>query len=347
MDPGEEIKRCAIEVGADIVGITDASPFANWLDDKAEAIGAGLLPERCVEKMVGDPSDVLPGARSIVVFGIGYPGFASPDPASAPRIGSGLGLRPRSRETATALERKLQELGGRTASNTDIPCKRAAVRAGLGWLGRNSLFTTAGLGPAVRISTVITDLELEPDGPATGEGCGECTSCIESCPAGALAVERRYDVGRCLCYLTEYDVPLPVELRPLLSNRFIDCEECQIACPHGGSLPLVEWQGPDILELALQAADDFPSLSAWIATRYEFTLEPRAGLEDPCGEPRERPRVRGGAPPRAPCPRETRDARSVRAVGPGETVRSNISVSFQYTEPCTRLVSIRLAGASL
>ena len=63
--------------------------------------------------------------------------------------------------------------------------KRIAVAAGLGWLGRNNLLVTPRFGAQVRLVTVLTDLELDPDRPLE-RGCGSCHACITACPAKAI-----------------------------------------------------------------------------------------------------------------------------------------------------------------
>ena len=55
---------------------------------------------------------------------------------------------------------------------------------GLGWIGKTALFVSPQFGPAVRLATVFTDLDL-PAGDALVEGnCGDCRSCVDACPAG-------------------------------------------------------------------------------------------------------------------------------------------------------------------
>jgi len=71
----------------------------------------------------------------------------------------------------------------------DFPHKTAATLAGLGWIGRNCQLVTRKMGPWVRLGTVFTDMDL-PCGPKIERSyCGQCTSCIEACPAGALTGE--------------------------------------------------------------------------------------------------------------------------------------------------------------
>jgi len=63
--------------------------------------------------------------------------------------------------------------------------KRVAVGAGLGWLGRNNLLVTPQHGAQVRLVTILTDLELNPNRPLE-RGCGSCHACIAACPAKAI-----------------------------------------------------------------------------------------------------------------------------------------------------------------
>lgn len=67
-----------------------------------------------------------------------------------------------------------------------FPHKTAAVKAGLGWIGRNGLFISRDYGPRVRLGTLLTDMQL-PDGEEMMDSmCGGCRKCVESCPAMAL-----------------------------------------------------------------------------------------------------------------------------------------------------------------
>jgi len=68
----------------------------------------------------------------------------------------------------------------------DFPHKTAATRAGLGWIGRNAQLVTRGLGPWLRLGTVLTDAPLPVAAPMARSACGRCTACVDACPARAL-----------------------------------------------------------------------------------------------------------------------------------------------------------------
>ena len=81
-----------------------------------------------------------------------------------------------------------------------FPHKKAAVLAGLGFIGKNCLFISKDYGARVRLATVLTDLSL-PQGSIMESGCENCDRCIRACECGALygvgmgsvKKERRYD----------------------------------------------------------------------------------------------------------------------------------------------------------
>ncbi len=63
-----------------------------------------------------------------------------------------------------------------------FPHKLAAVRAGLGWIGKNSLLITDKYGPRVRLATLLVDYNLPHNDPVTASECGECKISFEACP---------------------------------------------------------------------------------------------------------------------------------------------------------------------
>jgi epoxyqueuosine reductase QueG len=70
--------------------------------------------------------------------------------------------------------------------------KTAGTRAGLGWVGKCALLVTYGLGPGVRLGSVLTDAPLAVGKPVTESECGNCTACVDACPGGAVSGEPWY-----------------------------------------------------------------------------------------------------------------------------------------------------------
>ena len=80
--------------------------------------------------------------------------------------------------------------------------KHAAVLAGLGAMGRNSLLITPEFGPRVRLACLITEAPLAGARPLRKSLCVGCNACIRACPAGAIRKPKRgrpYDIDRFAC----------------------------------------------------------------------------------------------------------------------------------------------------
>ncbi len=65
--------------------------------------------------------------------------------------------------------------------------KKAAVSAGLGWIGKSALFINEETGPLVRLATVFTDMPLSLQNHEYKDGCKDCEICKNMCPSGAIS----------------------------------------------------------------------------------------------------------------------------------------------------------------
>jgi epoxyqueuosine reductase QueG len=69
---------------------------------------------------------------------------------------------------------------------TDLPHKTMATLSGLGWIGKNSLLITIEFGSAVRLTTVLTDIDEQVEDRSVKESlCGNCSVCVNVCPGNA------------------------------------------------------------------------------------------------------------------------------------------------------------------
>jgi epoxyqueuosine reductase len=256
MNIDSSIRGFLSDGGVDLVGFASAEQFSDWDSAFRARLKSGLLPARYSSRLGGNPGGFLAKARSIIVFGVPYDGLAEvKDPGRASIAGIAWARR-KERALSSGLARFLVEAGFAAVDATGIPAKSAAVRAGLAAQRKNSLaYFNGAPGSAVRIGAVVTDLELEPAGAAAFEPCGDCTLCLDACPTGALVEEYVVEVERCLCYVLEHDSELPEDMRPVLSNRLVGCETCQLACPHNSDVPRLSLADVPWLDLQSLAAE--------------------------------------------------------------------------------------------
>jgi epoxyqueuosine reductase len=106
-----------------------------------------------------------------------------------------------------------------------------AARSGTGWRGKHTLALAREGGSMFFLGEICVDLPL-PLTPPVAAHCGSCQACIDICPTRAIVAPYRLDARRCISYLTiEHDGAIPLALRPLIGNRIVGCDDCQLVCP--------------------------------------------------------------------------------------------------------------------
>ena len=76
--------------------------------------------------------------------------------------------------------------------------KKAAVLAGLGCIGKSTLFLHRVYGPRVRLGTLFTDCPLPVSEQVSASACKNCDLCVKACPADAIkGTEWQKDTQRC------------------------------------------------------------------------------------------------------------------------------------------------------
>jgi epoxyqueuosine reductase len=119
--------------------------------------------------------------------------------------------------------------------------KAVARRAGLGWIGKNSLLLSKK-GTFFFIGEIFVDIELFYDKQMKYEYCGSCTKCKDACPTNAIYEDYKVDANRCIAYHTiENKGQIPEEFREKFNNWIYGCDICQDVCPWNSKIePNVE-----------------------------------------------------------------------------------------------------------
>lgn len=67
-----------------------------------------------------------------------------------------------------------------------ISHKMLGTQSGLGWIGKTDLFISKKYGPRVRMASILLETKVQPSyKPITKSLCGNCSICVDSCPAHA------------------------------------------------------------------------------------------------------------------------------------------------------------------
>ena len=248
------VKRRALELGFDAVGVASLEPNAH-ADELDQWLAAGYAGSMAYLHRQADkrkhPARIMPDARVAVVTLTNYfhgsahsvhPGLAPgvSAPASAGRVAQYAW----STDYHTVIGRRLEQLatavreiapGARTRCYVDagpVPERELAQRAGLGWIGKNTMLIHPAIGSFTFIGVIFTDAELVPDLPFEADRCGTCRRCLDACPTAAFVESRVLDARRCISYLTiEHAAPFRDDERRLVGDWLFGCDVCQDVCP--------------------------------------------------------------------------------------------------------------------
>ncbi len=260
----EEIKQRARAVGFDLVGIADpsisayAKEYQAWLAQGQH--GKMKYLEDSVDART-NLSSAFPWVRSVVSVAISYyvPDPATESPAKATDLTEANAAQRSAHDSATGhiaryawgrdyhrvLMGHLRQLQNeiRRLVADDFICRayvdtgpvherELAARAGLGWIGKNTLLINPRHGSWFVLGELLTSLPLEFDS-AQPDRCGSCTRCLDACPTMALT-PYQLNATRCISYHTlENRGDIPDELhKPMREAQYIlGCDICQTVCP--------------------------------------------------------------------------------------------------------------------
>ncbi len=247
----QEIRAEALRLGFDEIGfspakelIEDKERLIKWLDNGYNA-GMGYMANH-FEKRV-NPALLVEDSLSVITVIYNYkpsdPLLSQKTPKIS-RYAYGKDYHDTIRAKLSSLfdfirDNLYPQLVGRFFVDSAPLLERSlAVRAGLGWIGKNSMLINPKLGSYVFIGELVVNLTLPYNETPMIDRCGGCAKCIDACPTQAILPGSVIDGNKCISYLTiENKEEIPESFDGHMEGWAFGCDICQEVCPWNRKAP--------------------------------------------------------------------------------------------------------------
>lgn len=284
----QQIKFWGNAEGFQQTGITDTDlgiheeHLENWLD-KGYSGEMGYLSIHGSKR--SQPKELIPGTERVICFRLDYlPDGASPREIIASDQQAYIARYSLGRDYHKVIRQKLKRIWqkieayleehnlpaaqGRVFTDSAPVLEKAlAQKAGLGWIGKNTLMLNRDAGSWFFLGEIYTSIPLPIDAATTDQHCGTCSACIDVCPTAAFTGPYELDARKCISYLTiEHRGSIDPTLRSAIGNRIFGCDDCQVFCPWNKFANFTS--EPDFTPRHNLDDTDLLSLFAWTETEF-------------------------------------------------------------------------------
>lgn len=239
----DELISKAYELGFLACGIAKAEKLQEHEDSLHEWLKNGYqgemgYMERNIEKRL-DPRELVKGTKSIICLAYNYFPNQLPD-TTDPKIAKYAWgedyhrvVKDKCYELLDWIRSQYPTVHSRVfVDSAPVMERQWALKAGIGWIGKNSLLLRKGVGSNFFLAEIFLDLELNNSEPYSTQHCGDCTACIDACPTQAIVQDGVIDSNKCISYLTiEKRSELNPQEKEMLNNWVFGCDVCQDVCP--------------------------------------------------------------------------------------------------------------------
>jgi epoxyqueuosine reductase len=256
LNPENQIKAWAQELGFLACGFAKAekldreeSHLDQWL---ANGFHGNMQYMENHREMRLDPTLLVPGSKSVISLAYNYYPENTKENENNPQIAKYAWgddyhhvIKDKLFKLIDRIKTLYPQFEGRAfVDSAPVMERQWAVKAGLGWIGKNSLLLRKGVGSFFFLAEIIGNIDLTPDQPQT-DHCGECTACIDACPTQAIVQPQVIDSTRCISYLTIEDKTWPkgnIDTENTHKTEVVNptintgqwaygCDVCQDICP--------------------------------------------------------------------------------------------------------------------
>lgn len=256
----DKLKEYAREINIDVLGICDAE-FNKDLYDKLMmqknlGYATNLQSDDILKR--SSPKLILDNAKSVIVIGMGYNNSNSviknlkPTETYFCSSSFGLDYHVVLKEALLKIKDYLFEIYGEFNYVVEVDTgylddRYMAVKAGIGYYGKNHLVINEKLGSDMFIGSLIVDIDLPKDKPII-KTCIGCNLCIEKCPG--MAIEEEFlNTQKCVSYITQKK-EINEDEKEMFANCLYGCDVCRNVCPHNTSneTPYFNLSGVEIID---------------------------------------------------------------------------------------------------
>lgn len=240
----KKIKNCAKAIGFNLCGVVKSAEVKEYDDFFIKWIESGkngnLSWAQKNHHLRRNPSVLHDSTKSIVVVGLNY--HKKEYSKEVSMLANGIDYHYIVKEKLEQLKQQIEiecsvSLNVKMCvDSAPIAEKYWAFKAGIGWIGRNSLLINQEFGSFFVLGELLIDFELDNyDSPIQFNGCANCRKCEIACPSRALE-NCIVDANLCLASLTtgfrgEFNNTQLDIIKNSGSNSFFGCDICQDICP--------------------------------------------------------------------------------------------------------------------
>ena len=259
MPLASQIKELGAEIGLDIVRITNAESFPETEKFIIESMEKGYIPKddyytskniSAITKQLNlnkiakrcNPKSILKRARSIISVAQCYLIEETEDIQDKEQLYGKIAkynvgnfyydVKLKLKKIVDFINQKadFKYKSKNKSCYVSLAEKPIAQRAGVGWYGKHGIIITERFGSWVVLGEIITELELDTD-ECFQRDCGDCTICIDSCPTKAIVSPYVIDRTKCLQFISERPMKVPLDFREVWGDKLYGCTICQEVCP--------------------------------------------------------------------------------------------------------------------